>query len=715
MLKVLNCIFTQHNIPLVGLAVIICLFGSFITLRLLQRSVSAHGSQRLGWQFLAAVAGGGGIWATHFVAVLAYDPKAPISVDPTLTVLSLVIAVVGLCISFVVSGYRPHMLFAAIGGALTGGSFAATHYTGMFAYRIIAFVEWNVSYVVASIAIPVVLGALSLMLIWQRKASNKKLAAAVGLMVLGFFALHFTGMTALTVTPMISSFPKTDMHAVIALALAVSVLTTIILSAGITSYLIDTKLREASQNELHYLAVHDPLTGLENRSSFKSSLIEKLDDAIADKRKLGVIGLDLNRFKDINERMGHAAGDEVLRVLSRRMSDILWDGEMIARIGGDEFAAAKTFSDRSELVAFAERLAGALRRPVELGVSEIEMNASFGAAVWPDDARELDELVSNAELAVCHTKDNFLDGIGFYDAEIGTKLRERHKLADELRLALERDQLEVHYQVQVSLATDEAGKDEVQGFEALLRWTHPEKGPISPAEFIPVAEENGLIAPLGAWVLRRACRDAAQWEPGYRVAVNVSAVQFTNPRLPQLVHEVLLETGLSPHRLELELTETALVEDRVRSLHIMRQIKDLGVGIALDDFGTGYSSLDVLRVFPFDKIKLDKAFVSGIERDRQCKAIVRAVLALGNSLEIPVLAEGIETSDQLAVLRAEGCDAGQGFFLGRPSSMDALIAAGALNRRIITSEDSPQPIKQAREADSDAFRQETPPITAAVG
>nr|WP_262927109.1 EAL domain-containing protein [Rhizobium herbae] len=213
---------------------------------------------------------------------------------------------------------------------------------------------------------------------------------------------------------------------------------------------------------------------------------------------------------------------------------------------------------------------------------------------------------------------------------------------------------------------------EIHGYEALLRWTHPQLGPISPAEFITVAEENGLIGPLGAWVLRRACADAAAWNSPCRVAVNVSAVQFMDANLPRLVHEVLVETGLPPHRLELELTETALIKDKTRSLHVIRQIKALGVGLALDDFGSGYSSLETLRSFPFDKIKLDKAFVEGIEQDRQSKAIVRAVLALGKSLDIPVLAEGIETDEQMSVLRSEGCDEGQGYLLGRPAPIGDL-------------------------------------------
>ncbi|WP_319530488.1 EAL domain-containing protein [uncultured Cohaesibacter sp.] len=677
MLNVLSCIYNLHNLPLVFLAAVICVFGSTVTMRLLTRGVAAQSSQRLGWHFLSAVAGGGSVWATHFVAMLSYEPQVPVSFDPALTVLSLVIAMAGLFFSFVVSGFRDNPIFAAIGGAFVGISFAVMHYTGMFAYRVVGLVEWNFNYILASVIIPVVCSATALYLIRQRKPSFETNSMAVGLSVLGIVALHFTGMTALTVTPMTGSLSLIDGQAVTALALAISVVTVIVLGTGLTSYLIDTNMREASRNELHYMAVHDPLTGLPNRSSFNSRLRQRIEQASASDRKLAVIGIDLNRFKEINDSMGHAAGDEALITLANRIRDCLRADEMIARIGGDEFAAIKCFSDRSEILAFTDRLAAEISQPIRMGFDEIRMQARFGVAVWPDDAWDLDNLVNNSGLAVCHAKDTFTEKVCFYDSEIGAELRKRRLLAESLRQAIEGDVLEVHYQVQKSLSAS----SEVHGFEALLRWTHPDMGPISPATFIPLAEENGLIGRMGAWVLRRACRDAAEWDPPHRVAVNVSAVQFMDPGLPKLVHEVLIETGLSPHRLELELTETALVKDKIRSLHIMRQIKDLGVGIALDDFGTGYSSLEILRTFPFDKIKLDKSFVKGIETDRQSKAIVRAVLALGKSLEIPVLAEGIETDDQMEILRFEGCDEGQGYFLGRPSPLEALVAEGGLTYR----------------------------------
>ena len=697
MMTVVNCIVTEHDLVLVVVAALVCLFGSAVTLSLVRRGVHATGGQRLGWQFLAAVAGGGGVWTTHFVAMLAYKPPVPVSFDPALTALSLVIAMAGVLAGVVVSGIHAGRVFHALGGALVGLAFSAMHYTGMFAYRVVGLVEWQSDYVVASILLPVLASAVAMAMIWQPRLGTRRFWTAVALLVAGIVSLHFTAMTAFRVTPMSESFPEIDARAVLTLALAIATVALIIVGTGLTSYLIDNDVRADSEKQIHHMAAHDALTGLPNRASFQDCLAATLREARDRNGKFAVICIDLDRFKEINDTLGHGAGDEVLCNLARRMTQSLEPREFIARLGGDEFAAVKRFEDKSEINAFADRLAGVFDRPMLIGGVETAVGASIGAAIWPDDAEGLDDLVNNADLAMYHAKHAVLDTMCFYDAEIGAAVRKRRQLAEALRYALEHNQLDVHYQVQMSLATRE-----IHGYEALLRWNHPQLGPIPPAEFIPIAEESGLIVPLGAWVLRRACQDAAAWEPAYRVAVNVSAFQFMDANLPRLVHETLLETNLSPHRLELELTETALVRDKTRSLHIMRQIKALGVCMALDDFGSGYSSLETLRTFPFDKIKLDRAFVDGIDRDRQAKAIVRAVLALGKSLDISVLAEGIETGDQISILRREGCDEGQGFLLGRPSPAGDLARQGGPVRRNHELQQSDHPAAESIPVDAAA-------------
>jgi EAL domain-containing protein (putative c-di-GMP-specific phosphodiesterase class I) len=276
-------------------------------------------------------------------------------------------------------------------------------------------------------------------------------------------------------------------------------------------------------------------------------------------------------------------------------------------------------------------------------------------------------LIGNADLAMYRAKADPGKAICFYESNLDAAARERQVLARDLRRAIELEQFELHFQVQVSVATAAAC-----GYEVLLRWRHPERGMVPPMEFIPLAEENGAIIEIGEWVLREACRRAVSWKEPHKIAVNLSAIQLAQKELPRLVHEILIETGLSPTRLELEITETAIVTDKARALHVLRQIRAFGVTIALDDFGTGYSSLDTLRSFPFDKIKLDRLFMKEVETNPQSKAIVRAVLALGKSLDVPILAEGVETADQLELLRREGCDEAQGYLLGRPQPDDSM-------------------------------------------
>ena len=375
--------------------------------------------------------------------------------------------------------------------------------------------------------------------------------------------------------------------------------------------------------------------------------------------------IDLNRFKEINDLHGHKAGDEVLALLAKRLCEALSPHEVVARLGGDEFVALTQFADHRQLTAFAERLDAELKAPLSVGHFEARLGASIGVATYPSDAQTAETLVNNADLAMYRAK---LEGSlepRHYDAMLDEAIRDRRELASDLRHAIHKDELDVHYQVQTKTATGE-----ITGYEALLRWTHPKHGAISPSIFIPIAEENGLILTLGEWVLRRACADACGWDNDCKVAVNVSALQLAHVDLPTLFHQVMLETGLPTRRLEIELTETALMADRERALHVLRQIKALGIGVALDDFGTGYSSLQTLRAFPFDKIKLDRFFAAELEGSPQSTAIVRAVLALGKSLSIPVLAEGVETHEQLEILLREGCDEVQGYLLGYPQALE---------------------------------------------
>ncbi|WP_322045553.1 putative bifunctional diguanylate cyclase/phosphodiesterase [Paraburkholderia sp. J67] len=695
MTNVLGCIVYKHNPWLVLVAVLICGVGSWVTARLVRRAFATRGLQCAGWQFLGATTAAVAIWCTHFVAMLGYEPGVPVSFDPVLTIVSLLIALGGSFLGIFVACSGFTRAAPVIGGALVGLAITLMHYIGMMAYRVDGIVSWNRPYLVVSIALSVALSALAFERASQRprnahneshsfirvSGTRAQVGTVAALLAAAIATLHFIGMSAFQVEPLAIDARSADPAALQALALAVAGMAFIIAGAGLVSYLLDDSVRAESVEHLRNMALSDMLTGLPNRAGFKERLDAEITRTAAHGGKLALVNIDLNRFKDINDLRGHHAGDEVLRILALRFKSLVRDDEFVARVGGDEFVALRRFTRRETLDDFLGRLEAALFRPIRYDDWEVMSGASMGVAIYPDDATSQTVLINNADLAMYRAKADLTRSVCFYEPKMDETARARRTLAADLRDALARGQLSVHYQVQTSIASGE-----ICGYEALLRWEHPRQGFISPGVFIPLAEENGLILAIGAWVLREACSRAVTWQPPSKVAVNLSPVQFAHADLPALVAEVLAETGLPPARLELELTESTIFADRERSLETLQRIKALGVSLALDDFGTGYSSLDTLRSFPFDKIKLDQSFVSEAESSRQATAIIRAVLALGKSLGIPVLAEGIETQDQLDLLAGEGCDEVQGFLLGRPVPLAQLVASGKLK---LTAEPEP--------------------------
>ena len=666
-MRVITCLFTEHNLWLVLLAAAMCAMGSGVTMHLFRRGLRTGGAEKAGWLFLTAVCAGSSIWATHFIAMLGYQPGVPVTFDATLTLVSMILAIAGAGAGLAMAGLTFTRHAPVIGGALFGLAIAAMHFTGMFAYRVDGLVEWDQAYVTASLVLATSLAALAFWAVgrWDQGA---KVFIAPSILVLAIVALHFTGMAAFVVTPIAGVEVGADSAAFRAMALSVAVAGMVIVGTGLASYLIDHRTREESDEQLRHMALHDPLTGLPNRTSFNTYLDARLASDTAE--GLAVIGIDLNRFKEINDVWGHEAGDAVLCALAERLKAFVGQRHFAARLGGDEFCVILNTESRMGLQERVDAIETLFNQPVQYGEYENATGASLGIAVYPHDGADRDTLIRNADLAMYKAKIDPLLDVCFYDTGLGDEVRERRALAHDLRQAIANDQLAVHYQVQTSIKTGE-----IRGYEALLRWTHPKLGPIGPDVFIPLAEANGLFLPLGEWVLRKACQDAMTWPEPHKVAVNLSAVQLTHSGLARQIQHVLLETGLPVKRLEIELTETALIKDKVQSLHIMRQIKALGVSVALDDFGTGYSSLDILRSFPFDKIKLDKSFTDELESDHRSLAVIRAILALAKSLGIPVLAEGIETVEQLSLLRDESCDEGQGYYLGRPAPMDGLAQA----------------------------------------
>jgi diguanylate cyclase (GGDEF)-like protein len=425
---------------------------------------------------------------------------------------------------------------------------------------------------------------------------------------------------------------------------------------------------------VRYLQEHDALTGLANRATLTHLLDEALERTKAGQRHLALVSLDIDRFQELNESLASYGGDRILHDFGSRLQHLARDTDIVARVDGDEFAIALTdVAALSDVMAFMHRLGTVLARPFHVSNREVVLSTSVGIALAPADGETADVLLRHAAIAQSRAKADGGQRVCFYEDSMDHAVQRRHTIEQDLRHALRRNEFEVVYQPQYDL------KSEMPcGSEALIRWRHPEHGIISPGQFIPIAEETGLIVPIGEWVLRQACADATEWPEHLTVAVNLSPAQFRVGDITETVADVLHQTGLPASRLELEITESLLINDTEEVLAKLERLRSLGVRIAMDDFGTGYSSLSYLARFPFSKIKIDQQFVRNMTRDPAMRAIVKSVVALGKSLRIAVTAEGVETPEQARMLRRFGCPQVQGFLYGRPESAE-VHAKGALS------------------------------------
>ncbi len=793
MLKIYSCITSAHDLKLVVLAALVCALASFAAINLLRHARGSIGHMRDIWLAVSAVSTGFGIWATHFIAMLAFTPGIPSGYNIALTALSLVAAILltgaGLAISIIPNGRHGPWL----GGAVVAGGIAAMHYTGMAAFEIEGTILWDPILVVASIVIGAMIGAIALPVGLHGHRERYKVGGA-GLLTLAICSHHFTAIGAVgiipdpTVTVSQSALPAGWLaigvalagFVIIGLALAGAVLdirdrrrselevdrmrdlanasvegllvcdgemvvsvntrfatlagrsasnlvgarlescfpdkvararllsdpslpveTSLrhlngsmtpvelilrpIVFAGRPHHVVavrDLRARKEAEQHIHYLAHHDALTALPNRSHFNTRIDQEIA-ALTIGESLAVLCLDLDRFKEVNDLFGHAAGDTVLQTVASRVTAVLDERHMMARLGCDEFAILMPVANPAAASRLAEIILEALRATSDTPETNA-ISTSIGIALCPDDAADRQALLTHADTALYRAKAEGRNTYRFFEARMGAEVRERRMLEHDLRLAIARDELRLVYQPQKDIRCQT-----VTGFEALLRWKHPTRGEISPAVFIPIAEETGTILEIGDWVMKSACREAAAWTRPLTVAVNVSAVQLYNADFVRELHQILLETGLPPRRLEIEITETALVRDFSRALTTLRLIKALGVRIAMDDFGTGYSSLSNLRAFPFDKIKIDGSFIRSVNSSDQAATIVRAVLGLGRGLGLPVLAEGVETDAELHFLRDELCDEAQGYLLGRPAAIGDFRNLTHDGAAPVTSEDHP--------------------------
>jgi diguanylate cyclase (GGDEF)-like protein len=792
MLRVVSCLTTQHDWRLVLLAAAVCFLTSLAAIHLFHRGCATAGRARLLWLITTGAATGYGVWATHFIAMLAFTPGVPSGYDLLLTLSSLFAAAIIAGAGFAIAATGRSSLAAPAGGAIIGLGVGVMHYTGMWAFEVQGHIAWSSDLVASSVALGVGFGVAALLVAAKSDATPPTLAAAV-LLTLSIVALHFTAMGAAEIVP-----DPTEVVAALSLsphALSVAIASAAVAVLGISlvaalaadsrqqliessaeaiaaqaqrletavanmsqglcmfdpdqrvvvanaryaeMYGIDPKFlkagttlreilearvacgiygnieelefieaglagfrREVSEvlhlsdgrfisvlrkpmadggvvsthedvtesrlaaARIAHLAHHDVLTDLPNRALLRERLEQALAELRRGGRSLAVLMLDLDRFKEVNDSLGHPIGDALLRTVTERLQDCVRETDTIGRLGGDEFAIVQRTSDpATDSATLAKRIQEAIDAPFDLDGHHVSIGTSIGVAIAPGDGDNPDELLKNADLALYRAKSEGRGTYRFFEPEMDQRMQARRSLEKDLRNALISGEFALHYQPLVNLE-----RDEICGFEALLRWHHPERGNVPPGDFIGLAEETGLIVPLGEWVLRQACTEAATWPAHLKIAVNISPAQFKAHNLEETVMRTLAATGMPPSRLELEITESVMLQDEEQAFATLTRLHDLGVRIALDDFGTGYSSLSNLRKFPFDKIKIDRSFVSDLSvANVDALALVRSVAQLGVSLGMATTAEGVETKEQLDYVRAEGCTEIQGYFICPPSS-----------------------------------------------
>ena len=659
MLRVMSCIAYEHNLAYVLAAAVLCMLMCTVTARLFDQAVRSPATSRLSGAIVAGISGGLSIWTTHFVAMLGFKMPTELAFDPYLTVGSLLLAALFSVAAFTIAINLSRPAIPFVSGFCLAGAILSMHFVGMTGLRNADALFWDRRMLVAAAALAFGFGVATMVTL-IRLRSRIGLGLGLVLMTLAICSAHFTAMTAVTVEP--GPLQAAANGTLSNSMLAVLVVGAAIIFAGAVVIVTDARAQRELLEAYRFAAHHDALTGLPNRAHLYDELTRLLDVATCRPGRLALAVVDLDHFKEVNDVRGHQAGDELLQDVARSLSASLGPNEFAVRMGGDEFVVVRhNIAADQDVEEFSMRVLRAIVRSDGSQPSLLSVGASVGVSVYPTDASDVEELIARADSAMYRAKRSGGSRFCRYEFSMDEKRRDRTALAADLRVALDRDEFVLHFQPQVNAASGD-----ILGLEALLRWNHPQRGLIPPSEFIPIAEETGLIVPIGRWVLVCACSQAASWPLPVRVAVNIASAQLGEPGFRSMLAEILQGSGLPAQRLELEITEASVIEDRERALAVITELKELGVQIAMDDFGTGYSSLSTLQIFPFDKVKIDRSFIKDINANTVSQAIVKATLLLADCLDMKVIAEGVERPEQAAFLRGLGCHELQGYLYGRP-------------------------------------------------
>lgn len=674
----LEAITVTYSYPIIIISILIAVVACFTTLDLVERAYISDRNNKL-WLISGSVVLGLGIWSMHFTGMLAIQTNVPVEYDALMTILSLAIIIVCSLLSFYLIGMkkiRSKPLFSS--SILMGLGISSMHYVGMHGMKIAAHIEHNhiITAISVSIAIAVSFTALFFLSNVERNSFSFYHLPIALIMGVGVSVFHYTAMASMTLHKT-AGYPV-QVHSMDSgftfnstiLLLIIVVATFIIVGALHTLLVIDKK---RSTSKVNFLAYHDNLTGLANRFMLTSHLQKILNknELSQNSKGLAVLFLDLDRFKFVNDTLGHSYGDELLLQVSERLVGLVRKVDIVARQGGDEFIILLEDFTRPQVEEVAERILSCFSKPFLLRGEEFFISTSIGISAYPHDGTSVDELIKNADKAMYSVKKHGKNNYQFYIHEEKEVVDRKLMIELGLKRAIEKQEFELYYQPKIKLATGD-----IYGVEALIRWNHPELGLVPPLDFIPIAEESGMILPIGNWVLQEACKQNKLWhESGIHIhmAVNVSGLQFEDNLFVDKLRELLSEQQLPPEYLELEITESVM-QNIDRSSVIIEELKNIGVKVSIDDFGTGYSSLSILATLPIDTVKIDKSFINDMMLSPNVSTLVKTIIEMGKNLNFDLIAEGIETEEQMTLLIEKGCLYGQGYFYSKPVQRDEIEA-----------------------------------------